>query len=126
MGPIWCQKYLVHGKNLLTEDKALDDVASDDDVRNHEDQNAEPSPSPDTLETEHGCSKSVDVQATSIDVAANDDVGHVGHECHNTSNDIEDYFVKIKQKDLTSWIGLDWICLMTTHVLQDILAVLHT
>ena len=23
------------------------------------------------------------------------------------------------------WIGLDWICLTTTHVLQDILAVLH-
>ena len=23
------------------------------------------------------------------------------------------------------WIGLDWICLATTHVLQDILAVLH-
>ena len=24
-----------------------------------------------------------------------------------------------------NWIGLDWICLTTTHVLQDILAVLH-
>ena len=26
---------------------------------------------------------------------------------------------------LALWIGLDWICLTTTHVLQDILAVLH-
>ena len=26
---------------------------------------------------------------------------------------------------VSSWIGLDWICLTTTHVLQDILAVLH-
>ena len=27
--------------------------------------------------------------------------------------------------DLTGGFGLDWICLTTTHVLQDILAVLH-
>ena len=26
---------------------------------------------------------------------------------------------------ISKWIGLDWICLTTTHVLQDILAVLH-
>ena len=39
------------------------------------------------------------------------------------------FFVKnISNKEFTSiyfYIELDWICLTTTHVLQDILAVLH-
>ena len=35
-----------------------------------------------------------------------------------------DIVSRVKQFFL-NWIGLDWICLTTTHVLQDILAVLH-
>ena len=68
-----------------------------------------PSPSSDSLETEHGCSKNVDVQAATIDVAPNDDVMHISHECHNTSDNIEDHFANIKLRDLTSNPNYYWV-----------------
>ena len=46
---------------------------------------------------------------------------------HNLIMDIHKSIMDIHNSimDIRNWIGLDWICLTTTHVLQDILAVLH-
>ena len=51
-------------------------------------------------------------------VYCDEKMGAVHHSVHDENADDE-------QGGMCDWIGLDWICLTTTHVLQDILAVLH-